>query len=346
MARKSVWTDKLVEVSLPPVLGAGLGDMPPPERLSGMGLALADGESSAALGGGATDRRSAEEKDALPAKSSAPSSVGGGLESEVKGEIGKPFVLSEGLPPIPHKLAARIMRGEYVDMAELLRDNLEAQRRATGISAQTQGPSHLQKHRREIPDLLSWVQCFGTYMAVLTSKHPDRVRQLLAYQTLIVREARRCGGRGWLAYDSYFRQQVVGDDSADWSKLNQSLYAVTFIAQGDREKGRNCGICLECDHAEEQCALYSSTARAASGRKDKSSERGGEKDPAGGRGKQPSKMACFAWNQSECRYPLCRYRHVCTKCGGDHRVFQCPWLREKEARSARETKLQGSHEGR
>ena len=77
-----------------------------------------------------------------------------------------------------------------------------------------------------VPDLLSWVQCFGTYVAIVTSKKPEKMRQLLAYQTLIVREARRCGGKGWLAYDSYFRQQAVGDDKADWSWLNQSLYTV------------------------------------------------------------------------------------------------------------------------
>ena len=90
----------------------------------------------------------------------------------------------------------------------------------------------------------------------MTSKKPEKMRQLLAYQTLIVWEARRCGGKGWLAYDSYFRQQAVGDDKADWSRLNQSLYAVTFIAQGERTKGRCCVLCLESDHAEEQCALY------------------------------------------------------------------------------------------
>ena len=70
---------------------------------------------------------------------------------------------------------------------------------------------------------MSWVQCFGTYVAIVTSKKREKKRQLLAYQTLIVREAR---GKGWLAYDSYFRQQAVGDDKADWSRLNQSLYAV------------------------------------------------------------------------------------------------------------------------
>ena len=54
------------------------------------------------------------------------SSTESGTEGGAKGEVGKPFVLSEGLHPVPHKLAARIIRGEYIDMAELLRDNLEA----------------------------------------------------------------------------------------------------------------------------------------------------------------------------------------------------------------------------
>ena len=135
---------------------------------------------------------------------------------------------------------------------------------------------------------------------------------------------------------------MVGDDSADWS--NQSLYAVTFIAQGDREKGKSCVICLESDHAEEQCALYSSTAISTAGRREKFSAE--TKESASGRGKQLSKMACFAWNQSECRYPACKYRHVCTRCGSDHKVYQCPWLREKDAKSSRESRVQGSHEGR
>lgn len=140
---------------------------------------------------------------------------------------------------------------------------------------------------------------------------------------------------------------MVGNESADWSKLNQSLYAVTFIAQGDREKGRSCGICLESDHVEEQCALYAPTPRLSNRKERTSSERGSDKEPASGRGKQLSKMACFAWNQGECRFPACKYRHVCTRCGGDHKVFQCPWLKgEKDNRTPREARGQGPHEGR
>ncbi len=37
-----------------------------------------------------------------------------------------PFVLSEALPVVPSKLVRRILRAEYVDMAELLKDNMEA----------------------------------------------------------------------------------------------------------------------------------------------------------------------------------------------------------------------------
>ena len=81
------------------------------------------------------------------------------------------FVLSEGLAPVPAKLMGRILRGNFVDMAELLRDNLEAQRRGV-IQESSVIPSDPKRSRQEVPDLLSWVQCFGTYMAVVTSAQP------------------------------------------------------------------------------------------------------------------------------------------------------------------------------
>ena len=209
-------------------------------------------------------------------------------------------------------------------MAELLQDNLEAQRRAGAASSSTP-PTPMS--RREV---LSWVQCFGTYMAVVTSKFPHRIKELLAYQTLIVREARRCGGKGWLAYDAHFCQQVVGNESADWSRLNQSLYAVTFVTQGERERRRSCVLCLESDHAEEQCALYTPPPKSVGSSKKfvgdhvPSESRDAVVTP---RGKGSSRMACFARTQGECRFPACKYRHVCVRCSGDHRAIRCPWLR-------------------
>ena len=150
----------------------------------------------------------------------------------------QPFILSEGLAPVPVKLVTKILKGDFVDMAELLRDNLEAQHRGNLQDASAIDLSQSKRARREIPDLLSWVQCFGTCLAEIATKHPDRLWQLLAYQMLVVRKAHRCGGQDWLAYDTTFRQQVVGDEQADWSKLNCSLYAVTFLVQSN--KGKSC----------------------------------------------------------------------------------------------------------
>ena len=155
----------------------------------------------------------------------------------------------------------RSLRGNFVDMAELLCDNLEADRH------EAKGADGRLASRREAPELLSWMQCFGIYVCVVASWHPksdtpavglsntyspgssaswweghrttpylfkqqaavsssldwsilnitlyagipSRIRQLLAYQTLIVREARRLGGRGTVLLLIYLssRQQCL-----------------------------------------------------------------------------------------------------------------------------------------
>ena len=102
----------------------------------------------------------------------------------------KPFILSEGLPPVPSKLVVRILHGDLIDMVELLWDSLEAQRREalqeTSMSAGT------PRSRHQVPDLLSWVHCFSIYTTVVASTFTERVQELLAYQMLIIREA-GCG---------------------------------------------------------------------------------------------------------------------------------------------------------
>ena len=80
-------------------------------------------------------------------------------------------------------------------MAELLRDNMEVERQRSTLESASASAS-ARPARKEVPDLLSWVQCFGVFASVIASKHPERTTQLLAYQTIIIREARRCGREG------------------------------------------------------------------------------------------------------------------------------------------------------
>ena len=252
--------------------------------------------------------------------------------------VAKPFILSEGLPPVPAKIVTRILRGEFIDMVELLRDNLEVQRR--GALQDAPSSTGVSRSRREVPDLLSWVQCFSIYTAVMASAFPERVHKLLAYQTLIIREARRCGGKGWLAYDSFFRQQMSGEWQGEaWGRLNPYLFSSTFLACGASQRP-NCSLCLECDHQEDDCALAKekgSTVQCTPQLKAHSYwEQMREGVQRGSRGKAPRSTVCFSWNQGDCSFPYCRYRHVCFRCGGDHKILHCRMVGSNERRHPRE----------
>ena len=258
-------------------------------------------------------------------------------------EAPKPFILSEGLPPIPAKLVGRIVRGEFIDMSELLRDNLEAQRRGAmrdpaSAASSVGGTGRL---RREVPDLLSWVQCFGMYTAVVGSKFPERVPKLLAYQTLIIREARRCGGRGWLSYDTYFRQQMVGEwKGEEWGRLNPYLFSSTFLALGGPQRV-HCSLCMESDHREEECALARESAPKGPPAREQMPR---WEPPRQARGKTLRQTACFTWNQGECTFPYCKFRHVCVRCAGEHKIINCraPHNTPMERRTGREREMKGS----
>lgn len=173
--------------------------------------------------------------------------------------------------------------------------------------------------------MLSWLNCFSLYAAVITSKFPHKARELWAYQAMMVSEQRRCGGRGWLLYDSGFRQQMSAIESTDFSKINQSLYTTTFLAYGGW--GLYCSHCLASDHAQEDCALHPQRAvPVVRFRETVQIQREDWKQRYGEPPRKRSKRgACFAWNDGKCTIPNCRFEHVCSKCSGDHRRALCKW---------------------
>lgn len=306
----------------------GLGGMPSSETITGLNLPV-------------IDRAHQEGSVNMPTKlSSSSSSTSAGVPAgdEIAPDPLKPpvddskvtsqqFSMGDGLPPVPAKVVEKILSGQFVDMAELLRDNMEVERRRNTMEYTTAGPAPTARPvRREVPDLLSWVQCFGMFASVMASKFPEKVTQLLAYQTIIIREARRCGGGGWQGYDRMFRQQAVSSPGLDWSQLNSSLFAVTFLAQ-QNGRGKTCRFCLETDHVDEECALAptapqprqlmpSQGPQGSLSHQDLSLREG-----RSGRGS--SRGVCYAWNEGRCTYPYCRFRHICAKCYGDHRAVRC-----------------------
>ena len=259
---------------------------------------------------------------------------GGGSASGGESDATPPFIMSEALPVIPGKLVKRILKGDFVDMAELLKDNAEMERRRLRAGESSHGQ---RQSRREIPDFNSWLHCFSLYAAVVGSKYPQKCKDLWAYQAMMIAEHRKCGGRGWLLYDSAFRQQIVSLEEAKFATINQSLYATTFLAYGSR--GQFCTRCMMSDHSQEDCAMHPNRAlpmvqfrEAMSGSGSRREER---ESPAR---KKARRGACYAWNDGKCVGPHCRFEHVCSQCGGDHRRPNCSRAASKETSRALEGK--------
>ena len=109
----------------------------------------------------------------------------------------KAFVLGPGRAPIPAKLTKQIISLQFVEMVELIPENLEepnSQSTTFAIEGTTIVPKSIPRKNKDVPDILTWVECFNSYTAVLTTFFPTRSRDLLAYMALIIRTAKRFGG--------------------------------------------------------------------------------------------------------------------------------------------------------
>lgn len=64
---------------------------------------------------------------------------------------------------------------------------------------------------QEIASVKTWTCTFATYITTMAQAHQVRVRDMMAYMRLIVREAQKFSeGVEWLTYDSVFRQSHQG----------------------------------------------------------------------------------------------------------------------------------------
>ena len=297
--------------------GVRLGGVEGPEAVRELGLPALEMEPrstalevSAGEAGVATARKSEVNPDSLP------------------------FVLSETLLVVPAKLVRKILSGEFVDMAELLKDNMEAKRRwHSSVTETMQGHMGQPSVRREVPDLLSRLQCFSLYAKVVCSKHPEKTRELWVYQALMISEFRRCGGRGWRLYDTAFRQHAASLEATDFSKINQGLYTTTFLAYGG--KGQFCQSCMLSDHTLEECAFHPSRSVPVICIGEWSSKGNKEEArmPRVQECRRPPRGACFAWNDGRCSTPYCRFSHFCLRCGSsNHRNPQCHTQLEPDRR--------------
>ena len=212
-------------------------------------------------------------------------------------------------------------------MRELLPDNIAlAERLATlppGLAApKPPGERDIGGDRA----LATWVSSFATYVAIVAQAHPERVADMLAYLRLVVREASKFGGNGWLTYDAVFRRNHEGP-SEPRNTLDASLHQV-YIANQQEKITTPCRHCQEVDHQEAECAVASLLPKTRHFTQEASANQLADR-PSAPRGKRPSPLSrqrpiCHSWNAGNCRFPgRCTYAHVCANCYGPHPRSVC-----------------------
>ena len=246
-----------------------------------------------------------------------------------------PLILSPALPPIPAKLVEKILKGENLELKELLPDNVALRKKLdeVNIGGNPQVCALPSSSRlRDISDPLSWVFCYLSFMAVKTPN--QETRDLIAYAQIIIELARKHPGLGWYTYDNLFRQQLNAGAGVKWNEVNPSLMAATVLASRGSEGSRICPHCMASDHSANECALtsleparplpqsqYFSRYVENLGRPRRQGQVGPYPKPSVGMSSEP----CRRFNRGACLIKPCKYEHWCNHCfRGPHSAVECP----------------------
>ena len=201
-------------------------------------------------------------------------------------------------PPVPKKLAEQIWKGEYIDLKELLPSHLGAPEPTV---FDLLGKSEKVRPKKNISNIQEWSICFNTFMAIVAMRQPERINDLLAYSSMIIKASLDYDDTPWLSYDSHFRRQVAAVPQARWSQLDAPLWTMYFT----RAKPKYIPIEAQTDAAMSRKAI-----------------KGGERARSFPYAPMP---ICRKWNSVEgCNLPMCRYRHCCYKCNAkSHKAIHC-----------------------
>ena len=249
----------------------------------------------------------------------------------------KAIVIGSTSPPIPYKLADAIWRDEYIDLDELLPVRLGAPE-PTLLELFSGHQKKQPVAKKCITTIEEWVMCFNAYIAVVAKKHPDRVADLLAYSSLIVKASRDYEDTPWLRYDQHYRRYAAAESPKQWGTIQPELWTLYFGRAVARQRCATCG-----DPGHGQCdggGTPTSTAAGAS-----LTQQSGGPQSSMARGKRGSRgearsqpyarppPICKRWNRPwGCRLPDCSFRHVCLECHGNHREPDCTQSKHRPSR--------------
>ncbi len=209
--------------------------------------------------------------------------------------------LGEGLGSVLKRTYERAMRWEFIDLAEL-KPRTAADRIIPESETQKllvlPGFEIAQAKRKPITGVVTWVQCFGRYTAMMSLKFPGCTKGFMSHMLTVLKAYGEVEDPAWRMYDEAYREKMAATGVRDWPGMDIALYQEICGARPRRSVG-----CSE-----------------------KGPSVVGMKRP----GEPQRRPVCWQFNMGSCSYGKgCKFPHNCELCQGGHPKSRCPNAEKK-----------------
>ncbi len=153
--------------------------------------------------------------------------------------------LGDAQCPLPDALRKRILKLEFIDMAELCPEAWLFEDSATESSV----ASFFKWRKEPVTDILLWVQCYCSLVSILGESYPQYMQHFLSYLAQTVRNY-KSRALEWVAYDVAYRRKAAYLKRLDWAVIDHNLSATWFTGHGNV---LSCMHCLGEDHSAAAC---------------------------------------------------------------------------------------------
>ena len=197
---------------------------------------------------------------------------------------------------MPQKLH-KILELEYVEMADLFPESWRLHKEEQSRCCHQVRRTVVWKGT--VTDILLWIECYSSLVAVLRTKYPTAIAELMA--KTIIKASKSFVGEDWVTYDTCYRRKAAAIKSLKWSEVDFNLFNETFADL------LRCKYCSS-EHSSNEC-MYAPEL------------------PPPGRTTSPSvkgkTTACLLFSSksgNKCHYRFCKFEHKCLRCNRAH-----PW---------------------
>lgn len=216
--------------------------------------------------------------------------------------------LGPGLGSVAKKTYDKMIKWEYVDLAELRQRN-PGERLPGDQDTQKlvvlPGFELAQAKQKPVNNIFTWANCYARYVGAMAKEHPGSIPGFMAHLVTVLKTYVEVEDPAWRQYDEAYREKMAATGCKLWEGMDVQLH-------------------------QEICAARQRKLTPASAQ---GQQAGGEVRPGAKRLQRAGERTgvCWQFNAGRgCTFGWgCKFRHECQECGGDHPKTKCDSERRK-----------------